>query len=87
MRRESPLAVSAVCSGEKALFGVTLCINEPCLKGRAYKRFGSFPGGQGSPPGWEGARRSGGMLQRDAEIPALRLPGVRGHKAGRDTVL
>lgn len=49
VRRESPLAVSAVWSGEKALFGVTLCINEPCLKGRAYKRFGSFPGGQGSP--------------------------------------
>lgn len=59
-----------------------MCINEPCLKGRAYKRFGSFSGRQESPraarePGTpEGC--SGGMLWRDAETPA-----VRGHKAGR----
>lgn len=67
VRRESPLAVSTVWSEEKALFGVTLCINEPCLKGRAYKRFGSFSGRQESPraarePGTpEGC--SGGMLR------------------------
>lgn len=45
---------------------VTLCINEPCLKGRAYKRFRNSPGGQGSPS--RAARRSGRMLQRDAQI-------------------
>lgn len=67
VRRESPLAVSTVRSEEKALFGATLCINEPCLKGRAYKRFGSFSGWQESPwaagePGTpEGC--SGGMLR------------------------
>lgn len=70
MRKESPLAVLAVWSGEEALLGITLFINEPCLKGRAYKRCGSFPGGQGSP-------RAGGMLRRDAEIP--RAQSRQGH--------
>lgn len=75
MQKESVLAVSAVWSGEKALLGITLFINEPCLKGRAYK----FPGWAGDSVGWRepGAPEgcSGGML------------GSRGHKSGRETVL
>lgn len=77
------------------MFGVTLCLNEPCLKGRAYRRFGSFPGGQGSSRAErEPGAPEGGMLRREGCSGGMRPSprpgprgggGVRGHKAGRDT--
>lgn len=78
MRRESPLAASAAWSGEKALFGVTLCTNEPCLKGRAYKRFGNFLGGQGSP---RAAREPGAPQGCSGGMPKSPRPGSRGTRA------
>lgn len=68
------------------MFGVTLCLNEPCLKGRAYRRFGSFPGGQGSSrAAREPGAPEGGMLRREGCSGGMRpspRPGPRGGGGG-----